>query len=251
MHEEQLTSYEHNQNVAEECLRLIDEAQKAGLILRAYGGAAIWLRCHSIRKWLGRHDRHVKDIDLVCKSRQLRSIVEFLKGRGYSEDPYTARYSTQWQRTFMNKKWKVDLSVDRLVYCHTVDLRGRLKIDGPTISLSDLFLSKAQNVNLTTSDQLDLIALCEEYDVVGQQGKVDAIEVRRVTDVLRKNWGFCRTVLDNIDLIISHVLTMDELTKARERLEAIKGTVLTVPKTPRWYLRSIVRSHFRWYTKVD
>lgn len=252
LRKERQIAYECNENITEECIKLIEGAQRIGLRLRAFGGAAIWLSCHNTRDWLVNHHRLIKDIDLVCESTQLRPVLKFFADHQYSEEPYTARYTAQWQRTFTSESWKkVDLSVDRLEYCHTINLWGRLEIDRLTISQADLFLSKVQNVNMTTSDRLDLIALCEEHEVVDELSDTDSIEEGHITDVLRKDWGFCHTTLGNIDLLISDVLIRDGLTNARKRLKAIRKAVFNAPKTLRWHLRDIIGSRTRWYKEVD
>ena len=45
-----------------------------------------------------------------------------------------------------DNKRHIDIFFDKLEFCHIIDFRGRLEIDYPTISLSDILLQKMQIV---------------------------------------------------------------------------------------------------------
>ncbi len=58
-----------------------------------------------------------------------------------------------------NSDRHVDLFVGKFEMCHKLPMNGRLDLDPVTVPLAELFLSKAQIVELNHKDALDIAAL--------------------------------------------------------------------------------------------
>lgn len=236
-------------SVGDCCFSLLDEMRQSGIDMRVYGGVGVWLHCLGSRPWLQNKGRRFKDIDLVCEASSVRRLVVLLRDKGYREDSYTSRFSAPWRRIFRSETTTIDLAIDRLVYCHQLDLRNRLQLDWPTLSLADLFLSKVQNVTMTDSDRLDLVSLVTEH-ALAEGPASEAIDLRRIASVLCNDWGFFHTVTQNLNILVQ-----DE--RARERTGAVEGLtglqrfIADAPKTLWWSLRRIVGTRLRWYTPVE
>jgi hypothetical protein len=71
----------------------------------------------------------------------LKKLKEYFNELGY-ETVRTAR-PEEYRIVFEDKEGThVDVFLDKLSMCHTIDLRDRLTVDSPTIPLSDIVLEK-------------------------------------------------------------------------------------------------------------
>ena len=65
----------------------------------------------------------------------------------------------------------VDVMVDRLVMCHTLDLRPSLKNSSLTLDPADLLLSKLQIIELNGKDVHDITHLLSGVGIDGRGGR--------------------------------------------------------------------------------
>src|SRR5438477_5650653 len=101
----------------------------------------------------------------------------------------------------------IDVMVDRLTMCHTLDLRpsfGRLPL---TIDAVDVLLSKLQIVELNEKDARDIVQLLSGLPVrdraesaPGPPGLAGQpfIDGERFSKLLGADWGWWRTVTGNL-----------------------------------------------------
>ena len=108
----------------EEVKRIIGEAGKVGVTLRAIGGLAIRLHCH------GRHSAHLQDyhdIDVFGLMPQHHEIVSFFEKLGYSSNAEFNFNSLSYGRLqFIGRGdiAKVDVFLDKFKMEHTLDFRS-------------------------------------------------------------------------------------------------------------------------------
>jgi len=148
----------------------------------------------------------------------------------------------------------VDVFLDRLDFCHPIDLRGRLDLHPVTIPLTDILLEKLQIVEINEKDLKDLVVLLLEHPVTDrhQDGALDA---SYVTDLLCRDWGFYYTVSLNFDRVRRYMETIPDLSDDQrrlvsERLDQIWQHVEAAPKGLRWKLRARVGPARKWYQEV-
>lgn len=149
---------------------------------------------------------------------------------------------------------RVDVFLDRLDFCHPIELKGRLDLDPVTIPLTDILLEKLQIVEINEKDLKDLIVLLLEHDVaeVDEPGR---FHLSYITELLCSEWGFYYTVSLNFDRIRRYMETIAELTPEQKaiiggRLDAIWQRVEAAPKKVRWKIRARVGPSRRWYNEV-
>ena len=88
-----------------------------------------------------------KDIDFVCRARDRAGLRALFEARGYVVDRDMlvamegARYAFQQSESGL----KIDVFVERLEFCHTIELGDRLERPGFTIPLEELLLQKLQD----------------------------------------------------------------------------------------------------------
>jgi hypothetical protein len=152
------------------------------------------------------------------------------------------------------KRRRVDVFLDRLEFCHPIDLRGRLDLHPITIPLTDLLLEKLQIVEINEKDLKDLVVLLLEHPVAEHEEE-GAIDASYVAKLLSQEWGFYYTVSLNFDRIRRYMDTIPDLSEDQKalvarRIQEIWRPVEATPKGLRWKLRAKVGPARRWYNEV-
>src|SRR5262245_18195683 len=122
-----------------EALALVEGAGERGAVLQLVGSAAARLHCARAESLMAQFPRAPKDPDFVCRARDRNSLRALFTERGYETDRDMLVAMEGKPYGFSNPQagFKIDLFVDRLEFCHTIDLRDRLEREGTTIGLED------------------------------------------------------------------------------------------------------------------
>jgi hypothetical protein len=216
----------------ERAIDLVSRAEQRGASLRMVGGIAIAYLCGADRARGG-------DLDFVAGPRDRTAIEAVLTDSGFAPDREFNHLHGHRRLYFEALDGvPVDIFMGRMDMCHLLDLRGRLSLFSPTVPPVDLVLSKLQIVEFTEKDHRDTRALLERLDV---DDRHDAIDTRRVQEVTCADWGWHRTVSQNLERFIPGSDVVGR--KAGELLELMSAW----PKTRRWNLRARVGTRKRWY----
>lgn len=237
-------------DVREEGLRLAKGAQALGLPLRLMGGVAVWVRCPSAN--LPALARTYGDVDVIILSGGRQTVTAYLERMGYVPDKlFNAIHGAQ-RLNFMDpeRARPLDVLIDRLVMCHTIDFRHRLTLDALTIPLADLLLTKLQVVQLNDKDVKDLIVLLADHPL-GSADDREAIDTGRLASVLGSDWGFEHTVRLNLaklpQLMAGQTLPETAVATVTERIDGIVSVLDREKKTLGWKARAAVGERVRWY----
>jgi hypothetical protein len=244
--------------IPDEAARLIEAASTRALHLRMTGSIAV--RMHSqqhahLLDAMGR--RRFRDIDFWGYAKEQQQIEQLLEQDGYLADP-TIKQAHEWgvkRLIYQHPEThvKIDVFMDELVMAHTIHFKGRLDVDFPTIGLADLLLSKLQIHQVTENDFIDIIVLLAEHEV--GSGDRERIDMDHIVDVLRSDWGFTYTVLDNLtkcDAALARYAVPPDLAEhVRSRINAMAEQIAAAPKSTRWKLRARVGTRTKWYEDVD
>jgi hypothetical protein len=238
--------------------QLVEKAQEQGILLRMLGSLAV--REHgkgagALPDLLERVP--TRDIDFMGYSSQQAQTDRFFKGLGYEIDPAVA-HSQEYgiQRLIYHhheEQVMAEVFLDVLRMSHTLDLRGRLELDSPTISLIDLLLSKLQIQQITEKDIKDMIALLAEHDL--GSGDRERIDPDHLLKLIRDNWGLWYTALGNLRIVrewVDRVPTLPTALRAdaETRIDSLIQRVENEPKTLRWKARARLGTRARWYEEV-
>ncbi len=243
--------------VEREALALHDAAVEASITLRLIGSLAVKLRCPKFRyimATLGR--REAQDIDFVAYGRDERAIERLFQRRSYRLHP-GIRHSREFgiQRLIYlhpSKPLKVDVFLDRLIMAHTIEFAGRLELDSLTVTVVDILLSKLQIHEMTENDLIDTAVVLAEHPMAGPE----SIDLARLTGILRDDWGFCHSVLLNLEKLEAGLrrwkaLPADVAVRVREQIAILRDAIERVPKSTRWKLRARIGERVRWYEEVE
>jgi len=203
--------------------------------------------------------RELSDLDFAAYRRDRPRIENLFISLGYV--PYiTALVETQGlipDRAFFHDQHNnriVDVFFDRLEMCHTLEFKGRLEEDFPTIPLADLLLEKLQIVKLNVKDVKDVVLLLLEHTV--GDSEVETINSGYIGELLAKDWGFYFTVMTNLQRLATAVgslqpLTEDQRSTIRSRIQELGEKIEAYPKTMQWKIRARVGTRRRWYRDVE
>jgi hypothetical protein len=238
---------------------IIAAATERELHLRLLGALAVIKQCPGGVWLLEKTNRVLTDLDFMGYEKEIGKVetmfmelgYEVLGGRGVTMDVWVGR------RIFHDpsgSRRRVDVFLDRLDFCHPIELKGRLDLDAVTIPLTDILLEKLQIVEINEKDLKDLIVLLLEHDV-SDGHELDRLDLAYIVELLSAQWGFYYTVSLNFDRIRRYMDTIPELTaEQRElvgsRMDQIWKRVEEAPKRLRWKLRARTGPSHRWYNEV-
>ncbi|MGH9020891.1 MAG: hypothetical protein ACRDV0_07725 [Acidimicrobiales bacterium] len=235
-----------------EARSLAEAASAAGIPLRLLGGLAVRVLCPDFPPRL----RRDQDIDFGCLSKGRRQVMSFLEGFGCEPDRRFNALSGDRQMYFTAPSGRpIDVMVDRLTMCHELDFRSGFTALPLTLGVVDLLLTKLQIVELNEKDARDICHLLSAFPVTGESpGEgVPEIDRARFCDVMGGDWGWWRTVTDNLNKLpllvadnpdlIPPAPTHDALRTAERLSELADAT----PKSLKWKTRARVGDRMRWY----
>ncbi|OGL46606.1 MAG: hypothetical protein A2161_18310, partial [Candidatus Schekmanbacteria bacterium RBG_13_48_7] len=234
---------------------ICSKVKELNIEFRVFGSAGIYLHCPEFRYYFELFDREVNDIDLIGRLSESTKLVKLLKSIGFEEDVEIKRLFGFQRRIFYkdNGTVLVDVVFEKLHFCHDIDLRKRLKLDFPTISVTDLLLSKFQKVELDDIDLLDISVLLLEHYIGNTED--DIINVDYISDLCSRNWGFWKTVNLNLNELEDKISTIikepDEIKYVIDKLMQIRKTITNSKKSILWKLRSIFGEKIKWFRDVD
>ena len=225
--------------------RVLAAAVSKNVSLRAIGGVAVHLRCPSAGQ--SPLMREYKDLDLVGRSGQGRTIDEMMIELGYAPDRefntlHGHRRLYFWDGT--NER-QLDVFIDKFEMCHPLPLKDRIEVDERTLPLADLLLTKLQVVEVNEKDLKDASALLADHDV-----SPEAIDATRIVSILADDWGWWRTSTENLTKVRDYATSLAEWRDASivaGRVDTLLRTVADAPKSLKWKLRARVGERLRWY----
>jgi hypothetical protein len=238
-----------------EAITLARGAVEAGLGLKLLGGLAVRVLCPEFPPRL----RAGQDMDFACLSKGRKNVAAYLEKSGCQPDRRFNNLNGDRQMYFTAPSGRpIDVMVDRLTMCHTLDLRpafGRLPL---TIDAVDVLLSKLQIVELNEKDARDLLHLLSGVPVSGADGTGPAgggavIDGDRFGKLLGADWGWWRTVTGNLAKLPALAGEHPELLPPDPPFDAIAQSryllelAESAPKGVKWKLRANVGDRVRWY----
>ena len=234
--------------LAAQARRLIDLATEQGLVLRLLGGLAIQL----LTPELPARTRTGQDLDFGSVRASRKGLTALLEQQGFVGDRnFNALYGDkQMYFTHAETGLAVDVMVDRIHMCHTVEFAARATMLPYTLSPTDLLLSKLQIVELNDKDLDDILRLLTHFPLAEA---ADGLDLRVISDLVGDDWGWFKTISLNLDRISARLADgLPEAIAGGEHdpaaaVETLRSTLADAPKSRRWRLRDKVGERKRWY----
>jgi hypothetical protein len=232
-----------------EAVTLVEGATKAGLPLRLLGGLGVRALCPDFQPRL----RAGQDMDLACGSKGRRDVTAYLEKSGCVPDKMFNSLNGDRQMYFIAPSGRpVDVMVDRLVMCHTLDFRSSLRNSSLTLDPADLLLSKLQIVELNAKDVHDITHLLSGVPVAERSSRA-FIDVSRFREVVGSDWGWWRTTTGSLEKLPALLAESPGLVPANaeydplEQAKQLLDAAASAPKSMKWKLRANVGDRVRWY----
>ncbi len=249
-----------NRKLSDEANRIIQHADERNVTLRLLGSIAFRLHCPKYVHYLDLMDRQLTDIDFASYSDERPKIEELLRELGYTTQSYVLVAASAFGRSIYwredDKEIKTDIFWDRLSMNHTIDFKGRLELDRPTIPLSELLQEKLQIVKLNLKDVKDTIVLLLEHEAAEETNDRETIDLSPVLRNVAADWGYYYTFSMNLKKIRELLHQSDTLSEREKstvdgRIAAILDAFESVPKSLRWKMRAKVGPSRKWYNEVE
>jgi hypothetical protein len=263
----------------QEAETIVIEAEKKDIILRIMGGLGVAIHCKEFRDFavkLGRvgtgvvEGQEYSDIDFMSYRKHRKKIIEFFREMGYAKRRATLSSAASERQIYYHPKgwFYVDVFYDKLLVAnHPLDFKGRLELDHPTISVTDLLLEKIQMWEaFSVKDLKDCLVLLKAHKVEEKGGK-ESIDASYIAKLLSHDWGFWYTATTNLKKIgkfVSEidklgpearinpkVLTKEDRKEITEKIESLLKRIDEEPKSLKWKLRSKAGTKKRWYNPVE
>ncbi len=139
-------------------------AADAGVGLKLLGGLAVRVVCPDYPPRL----RRDQDMDFACLSKERKKVAAYLEKAGCQPDKLFNNLNGERQMYFNAPSGRpIDVMVDKLTMCHTLDFRPSFGKLPHTVDVVDLLLSKLQIVRVNEKDARDIVQLlsCQAISV--------------------------------------------------------------------------------------
>lgn len=229
---------------------IVAGSEKAGVTLRVLGSAGIRLHCPAPGPLMDVLDRPVKDIDLLVPEKQRKPMRRYLESLGYvtDRDLLIAMEGTRYCFKHPDGGAELDVFVERLNFCHPVEVRSRLHLHQVTLPIEELLLAKLQIIELTTTDVMDLGVLLATHDI-GSVGDPEVIDAGHIAGLFARDWGFHHTATRNLRKVAD--LTGERHDHVTQRVDRLLAAIDAEPKSLGWRMRDKVGERKQWWQDVD
>jgi hypothetical protein len=259
-----------------EARAIVDAAHAKGTALRILGSLAIY--AHSLHAPEGVALFHrvgrvregaplFTDLDLIGYASQGRSISAVFGDLGFRGDDMINGFFGDRRLIYYegHDRFHVDIFLDKLEFSHDVLFgkkpgNGRLELDYPTISLTDLVLEKLQIHKIARKDLVDLLVLFLGHDVKpAANGDREAVDGGHIAQLLADDWGFWYESTQNLGkakqmlgtFVTEGKIPPDLADRIRFRIGTLEAALQSVPKGRHWEKRAKVGTAKPWFREVE
>ena len=232
-----------------EALRLARGAAEAGLGLKLLGGLAVRVICPDFPPRL----RAGQDMDFACTAKSRKDVAAYLERSGCQADRRFNNLNGDRQMYFNAPSGRpIDVMVDRLVMCHTLDFRPSFGSLPFTVDAIDVLLSKLQIVELNEKDVWDTFQLLSGAPV-GKSGSGAYLDTDRFAKLLGGDWGWWRTVTGSLAKLPALAAEKPQLLPPGapydpiEQARQLQEVAESAPKGAKWKMRAKMGDRVRWY----
>jgi hypothetical protein len=253
-----------------EALGLAQAAARAGLGVKLLGGLAVRVICPDFPPRL----RAGQDMDFACLSKGRKDVAAFLERSGCQPDKRFNNLNGDRQMYFNAPSGRpIDVMVNQLVMCHTLDFRPSFGHLPYTVDAIDVLLSKLQIVELNEKDAWDTFQVLSGIPLgtpaaagpaaAGAGGRhrapADAgaggtyLDTARFAKVVSADWGWWRTVTGSLAKLPGLAAERPRLIPANARYDPLdqarrlREVADSAPKGMKWKIRANVGDRVRWY----
>ena len=197
-------------------------------------------------------------------SKQSSQIYKLFEELGYPVDrriqAFFGRIRGIWYHP--QNLYHVDVFYDTLLFSHDIYFgskpgQGRLDLDSPTITLTDIFLEKTQIHEINEKDIKDLIVLLRGHAIGDSED--ETINLDRISEVICNDWGFWYDMKINLEKTLhflkqyysEKIIKKEEFEDVSIKTQKIIAHIENTPKTKNWQKRSKIGTDKPWWCEVE
>jgi hypothetical protein len=243
-----------------ETTALVAGAAEAGMTVRVAGSMGIAMHCAEAAAAMDAAERRAKDIDVVVRQSDRGRLREWLEAHGWAvdRDVLIAMEGERFAFHHPGSGLDLDVFVERLAFCHTIELEDRFARHAATLPIEDLLLQKLQIHEPKPADAIDAAIVLATHDVGPGGDDGERIDCDYVAAVLARDWGFHRDATANLEAIAGAAardgalpIAPDRAARARDGAGRLLDAIAAAKKTRGFRMRARVGERMQWWEDVS
>jgi len=217
--------------------KILADCKENSIDIRLFGSVALLFLDIEKNGANNKYSRVVADIDIIVKPNHILELEHYFMSKGYESNRQIKMLYGNSRRSFYTENnISIDVFIGNITLCQEISILDRFDLEYPTITPSDLFLSKIQKINLSEKDVFDIDFIL---------GYIN--DFSYIIDLSSKNWNWWKTLTTNIPFL----LKMDISENSKNLLTGLLSEINSIDKKINWKLRNIVGGRMRWYNDVE
>lgn len=230
---------------------ILRKCKQNNVEIRVLGGLAVFLKCPQHQELISKCREPFSDIDLITKKVDIEKVETFFENLDFEQNKnFKILFGYQRRIFYSPQNITIEVYLDDLDLCQEIKVSERLLLDYPTISITDLFLSKIQRIDLAEKDIFDIFVLLESFDFSGE--KSNKIDIEYISELCSKSWGWWKTFKININKLYDQKKgVFKNANDINRKLKEIETAIDSKKKSIKWMVRNIIGENFNWFKTVD
>ncbi len=225
--------------------------KKENIEIRIIGGIGINLKCPDYQKYFDKYREPFSDIDLIIRKTKVDAVEKIFEQMGYEQDlKFKIHFGYQRRVFYSPQNISIEIYLENLNLCQQLIIGDRLLLNYPTLSATDLFLSKIQKIGLTEKDVFDIYCLLSQHKLSYEED--GNINLEYISNLCAKNWRWWKTLKFNLNEMKNKQLNyFQESNDIDIKLNKIEHEIDSIRKSIFWNLRNIIGEKVSWYSFIE
>lgn len=248
-----ISNTERNRILLEVVENILEKCKQENIEVRVLGGAGVFLKCRAYQDLMNKDRKPFSDIDLITGQKyidRLETVFDEMKFEQNRNFKILFGYQRRIFYTPMNIT--VEVYLDDLHLCREIEISDRLLLDYPTLSPTDLLLSKIQRFDLKDKDIIDILVLLASFDLSGKNN--NNVDLDYISRLCSNEWGWWKTFKVNTAKLYHNNkkgFSPRERDQINGKLKQLENAIDSGKKSLKWKFRAILGEKIRWYKHVD
>jgi len=241
---------EHNQILIDLANDILEKCRNREIEIRSMGGLGIYFKCVDYQDFLLNNREPFSDIDFLSRHCYMEAIERMFLEMGYEQNNSLKTLQGNLRRVFYTPKdISIEIYLENLQLCQEISIGNRIDLSYPSLSITDLFLSKIQRVDLLDKDLIDLVVLLMQHSAEKVSDKID---FPYITEICSKSWNWWKTITDNLKKIEVFIKSKDfNQDNISREIEVFRQKIISGKRSFAWQIRNLVGDKIRWYRYLE
>jgi hypothetical protein len=217
--------------------RILADCNEKAIDIRLFGSVALLFLDSTKFDWISQNRKPIADIDVVVKPNHVLVIEEYFINQGYEINRQVRMLYGNQRRSFHSKdNISIDIFIGNIFLCQEINILDRFELSYPTISITDLFLTKIQKMKLSESDIFDIDFILNY-----------SIDTEYVAKLCTNNWNWWKTLNVNIPILLNEKISSSN----KVVLNNLLNFTNSKKKNIHWQVRNFAGDKIQWYNIVE